>query len=65
MKYSTFSTKLPGLVIILLFSLTGLQARDISIATPMVTTLDTTPPTTTPPAPTTTHRNDYQLHSGA
>jgi len=54
MKYSTFSTKLPGLVIILMLSLFELQARDASIAAPVVASMDTTPPPTTPPAPTTT-----------
>jgi hypothetical protein len=54
MKYSTFSTKLLGLMIMLMFSLIELQARDASIAAPVVASLDTTPPPTTPPAPTTT-----------
>jgi hypothetical protein len=54
MKYSTYSSKLPVLVLILMFSLIELQARDIVIAAPVEVTLDTTPPATTPPAPTAT-----------
>ena len=49
-----FSPKLFGMMFMMLMSCVALQAREISIAVPVVASLDTTPPTTTPPAPTTT-----------
>jgi len=44
MKYSTISTKIIGLAIVLMLSIVGLQARSISILAPAKMNLDTTPP---------------------